>query len=122
MRNRFEVSVPRAKWHLEGRTATSPPAKRHAFGELKHRRWFLLLVPALFVLQPATAQAYPGQAVVEGSRVIFGTLAVLALIGTVLASVFNRQFVREALYGLVATFVLFAIVQWAPQLVTLVQQ
>jgi hypothetical protein len=118
MRERSEVQGFRFQGHPKGRTSTRPPAPRH----LLHRRWLLILLPAACLLQPGSALAYPGQAVVEGSRVIFGTLAVLALIGTVLASVFNRQFVREALYGLVATFVLFAIVQWAPQLVVLVQQ
>jgi hypothetical protein len=118
MRERSEVQGFRFQGHPKRRTSTRPPASRG----LLHRRWLLILLPAACLLQPAVCHAYPGQAVVEGSRVIFGTLAVLALIGTVLASVFNRQFVREALYGLVATFVLFAIVQWAPQLVVLVQQ
>lgn len=96
-------------------------ATRPSHGELKYRRWFLLVLPTLFAMQPSNAHAYPGQAVVEGSQMIFGALAVLALIGMILASIFNRQYVREALYSLVATFVLFAVVRWAPQLVTLVQ-
>jgi hypothetical protein len=81
-----------------------------------------LLWPILWALKSSEAWAYPGQGVVEGSQVLFGTLAVMALIGTVFASIFNRQYVREALYSLVATFTLFALVRWAPQLVSLVKQ
>jgi hypothetical protein len=99
-----------------------PPKRRNTRRFLRFARCAPLLWPLLVAFRPAVAQAYPGQGVVEGSRVLFGTLAVLALIGTIFASIFNRQYVREAMYSLVATFTLFAIVSWAPQLVSLVQQ
>lgn len=80
-------------------------------------------VLAFLYVSAAQAQSFMGQEALNWTaNYIIGPLAILSLIVSIAALIFSPMMVRGAVYTLLSSIVLFAVIKQAPQILSLIKQ